>query len=388
MRNKITFLIAFSLLVHVLCVCFCTITLYAHPDVQISSSLPVSARSAILVDWNSGRILYEKNAHEQLPNASTTKIMTAVVALENGDLNDIVVTSENAAHTGGSSIWLDTGEVKTLEELLYGLMLRSGNDAAVAIAEHISGSVTHFSNLMSQRAHELGSTSSSFKNPHGLHHPDHYTTAYDLSIIASHAMGMPLFKKIVMTPDIKITWPGHPWDRRLFNQNKLLDLYPGGEGIKTGWTTPAGRCFVGSASRDGRRLISVVLNAPNMWEDTENLLNYGFDNFSNYRLIKNGQYLKAVPVIDGNQGKIKVLAGGDFVFPLKDKEGINNVSYRFTMQTPIKAPVVSGERVGELEIYYENQLIGVIDLISGDDIERRGLWERIKGFFTRSGRHG
>lgn len=293
---------------------------YAFIEENTYTSLKVSARSAILLDWNSGRILYEKNAHEKLPIASTTKIKTAVVALENGELDDVVITSKKAANTGGSSIWLEEGEVKKLEELLYGLMLRSGNDAAVAIAEHISGDVTLFSDLMTQRARELGSTGSSFKNPHGLHHPDHYSTAYDLALISSHAMGMPDFKRIITTPEIKISWPGHPWDRRLFNQNRLLKLYPGGEGIKTGWTTPAGRCFVGSASRDGRRLIGVVLNAPDKWEDTVNILNYGFKNYYYHQVINNEQYLKAIPVIGGKSDKVRVLANGHFKYPIQDEE--------------------------------------------------------------------
>ncbi len=282
------------------------------------SPLDISARSALLLDWNSGRVLYEKNAHEKLPIASTTKIVTAVVALEYGQLDEEVITSREAANTGGSSIWLEEDEVKTLEELLYGLMLRSGNDAAIALAEHISGDVLRFSQLMTLRAKELGSRNSSFKNPHGLHHPDHYSTAYDLAMVAAHAMGIPEFRKIITAQEKTISWPGQLWDRRLINQNRLLKLYPGGEGIKTGWTTPAGRCFVGSANREGRRLVSVVLNAPAMWEDTVTMLDYGFDHFISYPVIDQGQYLKAIPVTEGKTNKLRVLAGEQFSFPIQD----------------------------------------------------------------------
>lgn len=284
-------------------------------------SLPdISAEAAVLLDWKSNRILFARNLHLPKPMASTTKIMTAILALENGSLDDLVVTSPRAAFTGGSSIWLEEGEEKTLEELLYGLMLRSGNDAAVAIAEHISGSVESFASMMTARAQELGAVNTSFRNPHGLHHPEHYTTAYDLALISSHAMGINKFCQIVSTPRITISWPGHPWNRVLYNQNKLLEIYRGGEGIKTGWTTPAGRCYVGSASRNGRRLIVVLLNAPRMWEDAVALLDYGFNSFEYCPLIEEGQYLKAIPVIDGLQGKTEAIAAQSFYYPLQENE--------------------------------------------------------------------
>ena len=342
----------------------------------------ISAEAAVLIDWNSGRILYAHNPHKVKHMASTTKIMTAIIALERGVLDDKVVTSPKAANTGGSSIWLEEGEVKILEELVLGLMLRSGNDAAVAIAEHISGSVDAFAELMTQRARELGAMNTSFKNPHGLHHPDHYSTAHDLGIIAAHAMGLKEFRRITATPSATISWPGHPWDRFLYNQNKLFDLYVGAEGIKTGWTTPAGRCFVGSAERGGRRLISVVLNAPYMWEDTVALLNLGFENFTYETLLKEGQYLKSVPIIGGESGKVEAFAGEDFYYPLDIGEK-DKVTYRFILDEPLEAPLRKGEIIGELEIYFERELVGVLDLVSGNDIKRITLWNRIKSFFGR-----
>ena len=358
--------------------CFLTFsTVVAQPP-----SPTISAEAAVLIDWNSGRILFAHNPHLVKPMASTTKIMTAILALERGGMNDEVVTSPKAANTGGSSIWLEEGEIKKLEELILGLMLRSGNDAAVAIAEHISGSVEEFAELMTQRARELGARNTSFKNPHGLHHPDHYTTAYDFALIAAHAMGIKDFRRIAATPSVTISWPGHPWDRILHNQNKLFDLYVGAEGIKTGWTTPAGRCFVGSAERGGRRTISVVLNAPDMWEDTVTLLNYGFDNFTYETLLKKGQYLKSVVVIEGESGKAEAFAGEDFYYPMiageKDK-----VTYRFLIDEPLEAPLRIGERIGELEIYFDRELVGVLDLVSGNDVKRTTLWNRIKTFFGR-----
>jgi D-alanyl-D-alanine carboxypeptidase (penicillin-binding protein 5/6) len=289
--------------------------------VGAAKDLPdISAEAAILYDWNSGRVLYARKPHLPKPMASTTKIMTAILALERGNLQDRVITSPVAAHVEGSSIWLEEGEEKTLEELLFGLMLYSGNDAALAIAEHLSGSGEKFAEEMTARARELGAENTVFKNPHGLHHPEHQTTAYDFALIAAHAMGMKEFRRIITTPHVTISWPGHPWDRFLYNQNKLLDSYPGAEGIKTGWTTPAGRCFVGSAERSGRRLITVVLNAPNMWEDTIALFDYGFDNFTYHTLVEKNQYLKSAPVLGGVSGKIEVVAADNFYYPFAATE--------------------------------------------------------------------
>ena len=369
-----------------ICLLFAIIFLPTATDVRAVgakiASPEISAEAAILLDWNSGRILYARNPHLPKHMASTTKIMTAIIALERGKMDEEVITSPRAANTGGSSIWLEEGEKKTLEELVYGLMLRSGNDAAVAIGEHISGSVESFAELMTRRAKELGAKNTSFRNPHGLHDPEHYTTAYDLSVIAAHAMGLKEFRSIISTLSKTISWPGHPWSRYLYNQNKLFDLYEGAEGIKTGWTTPAGRCFVGSAERNGRRLISVVLNAPQMWEDTTALLDYGFDSFSNTNLVKDGQFFKSVAVADGLQKKIKAVAGGNYYYPLQPLEE-DKITYRFVLNEPLKAPLKKGERIGELEVYFEDEIAGVVDLLAGTEVQRLSLWRRIKRFFGR-----
>jgi D-alanyl-D-alanine carboxypeptidase (penicillin-binding protein 5/6) len=342
----------------------------------------ISAEAAVLLDWNSGRILYARNPHLPKHMASTTKIMTAIIALERGNMDEEVITSPRAANTGGSSIWLEEGEVKTLQELLFGLMLRSGNDAAVAIAEHIAGDLESFAELMTKRARELGAKNSSFRNPHGLHDPKHYTTAYDLALISSHAMGLKEFRNIISTPSVTISWPGHPWSRYLYNQNKLFDLYEGAEGIKTGWTTPAGRCFVGAAERGGRRLISVVLNAPQMWEDTISLLDYGYNCFSNVNLVKEGQYLKSVAVAGGATQKVEAVAGGKYFYPLQPLEE-DKITYRFVLNEPLKAPLKKGERIGELEVYFEQELTGVVDLLAGSEVPKISLWRQLISFLGK-----
>ena len=350
--------------------------------VAAQNSLSISAEAAVLLDWNSGRILYARNAHLPRPMASITKVMTAALALEAGNLNDVVVASPRAAATGGSSIWLEEGEQKTLEELLYGLMLRSGNDAAVAIAEHIGGNESSFAESMTRRAQELGARNTSFRNPHGLHHEEHFTTAYDYAHIAAHAMGISRFKKIIATEHTIISWPGHPWDRHLYNQNKLLEIYAGAEGIKTGWTTPAGRCFVGAATRDGRRLIVVLLNAPAMWEDAVALLDYGYSGYSYKPLIYEGQSLKTVPVLNSVQNRVTVIAGHSFFFPMQEGEE-DKVSYRFITSDPLHAPLKAGERIGELEINFEHELVGLVELLAADDVKKITFWQRLKRMIGR-----
>lgn len=352
----------------------------ATVNVTGDASEDVSAASALLLDSGSGRVLYAKNEGVRRPMASTTKIMTAIVALEEGNLEDIATVSPRAAVVEGSSIWLEAGEKKTLEELVYGLMLCSGNDAAVAIAEHISGSVEKFAQLMTSRCQELGAYNTRFRNPHGLDEEGHYTTAYDLAIITRHAMTIPKFKEIICTEEKSISWPGHEWDRLLRNQNRLLEVYPGGDGVKTGWTTPAGRCFVGSATRDNSQLIAVVLNAPNMWEDAMFLLDYGFNNYEFVRLFEKNAYLKKVPAAGGDIDMIKVMTGNAYVLPLKDEEK-ERVSFLFEMKIPVRAPVARGTLLGNLNIYVDNELVGNLPLVAAEEVGKRNIFTRFGCLF-------
>lgn len=244
----------------------------AHSTLAIN----LSAQSAVLIDASNGKILYEKNAYQRLPMASTTKIMTALIACESKKMNKKVTISPVAAGTEGSSLWLKIGEKQTLEDLTYGLMLKSGNDAAVAIAEFLAGSVDAFSLLMNKRAKEIGAKNTSFKNPNGLFAEGHYTTAYDLALITRVAMKNKKFKKIVSTKTKTIPNEGESWDRALTNHNKMLWRYEGCNGVKTGYVKASGRCLVTSAKRGKISLICVTLNAPNDWDDHTKLLDYGF----------------------------------------------------------------------------------------------------------------
>jgi D-alanyl-D-alanine carboxypeptidase (penicillin-binding protein 5/6) len=244
------------------------------------------AKAAVVMDVETGRVLFSKNPYEKLPMASTTKIMTTLVAVESGKLNETVKVSNRAAFTEGSSIYLKPGEALTVEELLYAIMLRSGNDASMAVAEHIGGSVEGFVEMMNQKAKEIGALNTHFANPHGLDNPQHYTTAYDLALIASHALRNSKFAEIVKTKNKTISGPPHVnWDRAMQNKNKMLWQYEGGDGVKTGFTNRAGRCLVSSATHEGWQLCSVVLNCGPMWEESTHLLNYGFGNYSKQKVV-------------------------------------------------------------------------------------------------------
>ena len=250
-----------------------------------AGGISLSARSAALYDPSSKTFLYTKNADERLPMASTTKIMTALVAIENASLDQSVAVSDEAIGTEGSSLYLKRGEILSMGDLLRGLMLRSANDAAAAIAYEISGSIEAFAEKMNEKAAIIGAESTHFTNPHGLDDTAHYTTAKDLAIIAAEALGNETFLSIVSTSKyiIKNT-DGEA--RLLTNHNKLLSLYDGAIGVKTGFTKKSGRCLVGAAERDGTRLISVTINAPDDWNDHQALLDYGFFKLKSIPLAK------------------------------------------------------------------------------------------------------
>ncbi len=238
----------------------------------------ISARAAIVVEYPSGRILYSKAMHDHLAPASTTKILTSILALEHGNLEDVVTISPDDL-VGESTMGLEGGEQQTLHNLLYGMLLPSGNDAAMAIARYLGSqvaapdgrsSITRFADMMNTRASQLGLTDSHFVNPHGLDADGHYSSAYDLASLTWYAFQFPVFNEIVKQPFYEA--PGHP----VKNTNEMLSRYPGADGVKTGWTDAGGLCLVTSASRGGRRIISVVLNAPHWYADSGAILDYGF----------------------------------------------------------------------------------------------------------------
>ena len=246
-----------------------------------ASVFNTSAQSAVVMERSSHRVLYAKNADAHLPMASTTKIVTALTVLNHANLDDVVEISPKAVGIEGSSIYLRAGEHLTVRELLYGLMLRSGNDSAVALALHVAGSIEAFAEMMNETARAAGCADSNFVNPHGLHDNDHYTSAHDLGVLTCVALENEDFREIVSTKSVRISNEGMEYDRVLINKNKLLSNFADADGVKTGYTKKAGRCFVGSATRDGMQVVVVVLNCGPMFEETADMLDSAF---ANYRL--------------------------------------------------------------------------------------------------------
>lgn len=330
----------------------------------------IGAKAGILMDVNSCRVLYKKNIYEKRPMASTTKIMTAIIALENGDLDEIITISKKAASTEGSSIWLEPGERLTLEELLYGLMLNSGNDAAVAIAEHIGGSVEGFSKLMNNKAREIGAINTNFTNPHGLPDDRHYTTVFDLALIARYALTNPDFKKIVSTQKKTITWYGKEWDRQLYNKNKLLWQFEGADGIKTGYTRKAGRCLVASATRNHWQLLSVVLASPSIFDESKALLEYGFNNYTPVQIINKEKSVKTVKVKDGTDDTLWAFSKRDIIIPLSETEKDEILTL---VETPdyIIAPIKEGQVIGQIKVMLNGEILGIAPLVAQKDIFKK-----------------
>ncbi|WP_237266963.1 D-alanyl-D-alanine carboxypeptidase family protein [Thermoclostridium stercorarium] len=333
-----------------------------------SEGLNINARSAIVMDFESGRVLFEKNAYQKRPMASTTKVMTAIVAIENGNLDDMVTVSKNAASIHGSLMHLKAGETLTLRELLYGLLLCSGNDAAIAIAEHVGGSMENFIKMMNEKAKEIGAFDTNFTTPHGLDEVGHYSTAYDLALITRYALRIPLFNEIVKTTSIQIG------GRYLQNTNEMLTSYPGADGVKTGYTGKAGRCLITSATRDGRRFISVVLYCDSRAQralSSKKILDYAFSLYYPRTVIKS-EYLGTLPVIKGFEKTVPVYVEKTVTMPLSDAE-MENLYTKISLPEQIYAPVTEKAVVGTLSVYLDDQILCESPIRAGKSVKQKTI---------------
>ncbi len=352
-----------------------------------TDALNVSAQFACVIDAQTGMVLYEKNAYTRHSMASTTKIMTALLALENSKEKEMVTVSKNAAGTEGSSIYLKSGEVVPMEVLLYGLMLESGNDAAIAIAEHIGGSVENFAQMMTKRAQELGAKNTQFQNPNGLDAEGHFTTAYDLALITRTALFNPRFSEIVATKKKSFSASETSTARSFFNHNKLLSLYSGCIGVKTGFTKKTGRCLVSAARRNNSTLICVTLNAPNDWNDHTRLLDYAFTQSQSRPLVLKDMVLKTIPVTNGDVKALDLLAAEDFYLAYSNKEGLSKVKLDYVLPATIPAPITAGTPVGDLTIRYDGQILCEMELLAGSDVAyvqppEPDFWDNFVKIFT------
>ncbi len=323
------------------------------------AELAVSAKAAILMHADSGRVLYEKNADEHMLIASTTKIMTAIVLLEHCELDDLVEVDSRSAGIEGSSMYLKAGESYTVEDLLYGLLLVSGNDAASALALHVADSMEEFAELMNSKAAELGMTESSFKNAHGLDEEGHYSTARDMAKLAAYCMGNEDFARIAGTVSHTVG------EQTLVNHNRLLREYDGCLGLKTGYTMAAGRTLVTCAERDGARYVCVTLNDPDDWDDHKALYDWAFANYSFAEVIPAGLSYE-VPLISGAEMTAPAETEGAAYALIKNGE-----SFDMELELPAFAfaPISEGERAGRAVACSDGQEIASVRIVYSEDVE-------------------
>lgn len=333
----------------------------------------ISAEKAIVLDGQTGRVLFEKNADSQSLIASTTKIMTALLVCEQCNVLDRMRIPREAVGIEGSSMYLKEGEVLTIQDLLYGLMLHSGNDAAVALAIYCGGTVEGFAQLMNDKAHDLGMTNSHFVNPNGLDAPDHYSTARDLAILSAYAMENPIFAKTVSCKSIKAG------ERYLTNHNKLLWRLEGANGVKTGYTKAAGRILVSGAKRSGRQLIAVTINAPSDWNDHTALLEDGFSRFSVQSIVTEGQCLGTQAVAGGTMGQVALITAEDFSYAMAKGE---KVSVELPGSGFVYAPVAEGQSAGYAHVFLDGAPVGKVAMVYGETVEqekeqKKSIWEKL-----------
>jgi D-alanyl-D-alanine carboxypeptidase (penicillin-binding protein 5/6) len=319
--------------------------------VQAAPSVSTHAEAAALIDVHSGRLLYTKQGNKSMRIASLTKIMTAIVAIEHGRLSDQVKIGKNAVGKEGSSLYLKLNEEMSLQHLLYGMMLRSGNDAATAIAEHVGGSVDGFVYMMNEKAQLIGMANTSFKNPHGLDQPGHMSTANDMAKLTAYALRNPVFREIVKTKVKKAPNQSEGWDYTWFNKNKMLSLYEGADGVKTGYTKLAKRCLVSSATKGGQQLAAVTLNDGDDWSDHRKLLDYGLKNYPLLELVRKGDVVPGTGYV----------AGAGFSYPALATE-----KDRFTTKIELNATRSANFLLGEAgKMHY---------LLNGEHIGDVPLW--------------
>ena len=342
-----------------LCICaFCF---------SVSSAPEISAKSAVLINADTGETILDYNADERRGMASTTKIMTAIIAIEHGNLDEQYTIPDGAIGVEGSSLYLKSGERMTLRELVTGLMLRSANDAAEAIAIIVGGSVENFVSMMNGKACELGLINTHFCNPHGLSSDEHYTTAKELAAITAYALKNETFRSICSTQSA--TLPGVEATRYVTNHNKMLSLYDDVYGVKTGFTKATGRCLVTAAEQDGVNLISVTLNAPDDWNDHRAMLDYGFSVIECVSLVKSGVQVATLPIIGGDKESVPVYVKDDISVCLNKSRG--SIVERIELNRPKYAPIYAGEEVGRIVYLIDGKEIAASPLYVSEYVGKR-----------------
>ena len=346
-----------------------------------NAGVDVSAGACVLMCAETGEIILSRNEDERLPIASLTKIMTALIAIETLDLSSEVVIPPEACGIEGSSIYLCSGEKLTVRDLLYSVLLESANDASTAIAIAASGNVEMFCRSMNEKAVELGLINTHFSNPHGLDADDHYSSAKDLAILTRNALSVPEFQEIVSTRSASIPYKGMPDGRRLINHNKLLGIYDGCIGVKTGYTKRCGRCLVSAARRDGVTLIAVTINDPNDWRDHAAMLDYGFSSLIRRELVCEGEAID-LPVVSGTGDHVTCAVDPLFCYMTADAGDVECI---LELKRFYFAPINEGAFMGEMVFKYEGSEIARSRVYACETVNaaiyKKTMFERIYDFF-------
>lgn len=367
-----------------------SVTSLPSASVNTSTTVPtdgpaIGEAAAILVNMEDGRVLYEKNADARRAIASTTKIMTGTLAIESLPLDRIVTASKHATEAGESEIWLVPGEKLSVKDLLYALLVKSGNDAAVALAEASAGSEKAFVERMNAKAIELGMKNTHFSDSHGLDRPGHYSSARDLSILGRYAMQSEVFRTVVGTAKTTIPWRGHPYDRVLENHNTLVGKIPYVTGIKTGYTGKAGYCLVASGTRDGVSMVTVILGGrtkASVDKDTQKLLEYGFSRYRRVVLAKKGAEMAQVDVPYHFHERLPLVTYAQLETTVRIGEKVGRT---LSVQSDLTLPVTAGDVVGTVAYQIEGRAAGKVDLVATRSIEKPTLGVKLRYLFDRVG---
>ena len=324
----------------------------------------VAAPSAIIMDVETGQVLYSKNPRKRLPNASTTKIMTAILLIENCKLTDKIKASKKASETQYTSIHLKPGETITVRDLLMGLMVRSANDAAVAAAEHIAGSTGKFSKMMNQKAKLIGCTDTHLVTPNGLYDPKHYCSAHDLCLMARYAFKYPIFNEVISTKKHFLESRSmNREDLAVFSHSRFLKDYPGADGVKSGYTKQARRCYVGSATRDGWRLVSAVLGSPDASTDTAVLMDHAFGAYKLTEVVRADEKCADAEISGGWHSTVPAVAARDLKVAVPKAGG--SVTTKIEL-IPVRAPIEKGAKLGKLKALVNGKEVAEVGLLAGE----------------------
>lgn len=378
MKKIMSMIVAFAIVLS------CTTVTFAKDQ----ATLNLASQSAVLMDVGSGQVLFEKNSHEKLPPASVTKVMTLLLISEALDsekikLTDKVQISERAAEMGGSQIFLEPGEIQTVENLIKGIAVASGNDACVAMAEYVGGSEESFVKMMNDKAKELGMKNTNFVNTNGLPVENHYTTANDIALMSKELLKHDSMHKYLTTWMDEVVVGKKQAKIGLANTNKLIRHYQGATGVKTGFTQEAKYCLSAAAKRGDTHLVAATLGAATSKErfnDASSLLNYGFANYESVKLCSKGDLLATLTMDKAEKNKVKLTAKNDLTALIKKGEK-KNFTKKVTVNENPKLPIQKGEKLGEVKIYKDKKLVGKVDLVTNKEVKKAGYIKMIERLF-------